>query len=453
MARSKTLTFGLDDIAALTKRGRRGSGLHPMLLKQIEDHVDGGLSGLPEPLLDLLTAVDRTYHETDAELSELETSLHQSSRERSQASDALEALFSALPDQLLRLDDAGRLLDARGGDEGHLLRGVKPRHLVAESVPEVAREAFRQALRRVSTAGTSERIDVVQGEGEARRHYEARLLPLRNGEVLLLVRDITDRVVAEQARAHQAQQEARADAMSQFAYIASHDLRAPLRAIANLAEWIEEDLENTPEGEAKKHIGLLRQRVERMDDLLGGLLEYSKVGREGVSLESVDVASVVHGIADLLGPPPGFTIVADASLPTLETARDPLERVLLNLITNAVKHHDLPTGRIEVAAQDRGDYYAISVRDDGPGIPEAQRERIFGMFQTFHQKKKVEGVGMGLALIKRIVESATGNIVVLDGEGRGAVFELTWPKVWRRDGRASWMPDQAEGEIPPPSVV
>ncbi|MEQ9318347.1 MAG: sensor histidine kinase, partial [Polyangiaceae bacterium] len=119
--------------------------------------------------------------------------------------------------------------------------------------------------------------------------------------------------------------------------------------------------------------------------------------------------------------------------------RDPLERVLLNLITNAVKHHDQDEGRIEVASEDKGDHFIFRVADDGPGIPAKQRERAFEMFQTLH-RKKADGAGMGLALIKRIVENAMGTITLRDGEPRGCVFEFTWPRVWRKATRGSWIP-------------
>jgi signal transduction histidine kinase len=311
--------------------------------------------------------------------------------------------------------------------------------MASSYLPEATQDGFRQAFERVRRDGAMEQVDYAIGENDRRRYYEARIMPVGNGEVLVLVRDNTSRVEAERARAREMEEQARAEAMSQFAYIASHDLRAPLRAIDNLATWIEEDLGDDVEGESKEHLQLLRKRVQRMDNLLEGLLEYSRVGRSGVSLEDVDVADLVVGISDMLGPPKGFDIAAKGKLPTLHTARDPLERVLLNLITNAVKHHDKSAGRIEVVGEEKDDHWVFRVSDDGPGIPEKQRERAFEMFQTLH-RKKADGAGMGLALIKRIVENAMGTITLYDGEPRGCVFEFTWPKQWRKPTRASWAP-------------
>ena len=440
--RSKTLTFGADELAAaLAGEEQR---LHPLLRDQVKAAF-GAYKDVPDHLRGFIDVVNKTYKETEEELGALETSLEHSTRERRQASDALQAVIKALPDLLLRLDTAGRVIDKRGGDQQHNpLSGAQLRHMASAYLPEITQEPFRQAFERVRRDGAMERIDYAVGADDLRRYYEARIMPVGNGEVLLLVRDDTSRVEAERARAREAEEQARAEAMSQFAYIASHDLRAPLRAIDNLATWIEEDLGDEVEGESKEHLQLLRKRVQRMDNLLEGLLEYSRVGRAGVTLEDVDVADLVAGIADMLGPPEGFAIVAEGALPTLHTARDPLERVLLNLITNAVKHHDQSEGRIEVVGDEKDDYWVFRVSDDGPGIPQKQRERAFEMFQTLH-RKKTDGAGMGLALIKRIVENAMGTITLRDREPRGCVFEFTWPKVWRKATRGSWIPPANEG--------
>lgn len=435
--RSKTLTFGADELAAaLAGEEQR---LHPLLREQVKAAF-GAFKDVPAELRAFVDVINKTYKETEEELGALETSLEHSTRERRQASDALQAVIRAIPDLLLRLDTAGRVIDKRGGEQqDNPLSSAQLRHMASSYLPTEMQEPFRLAFERVRREGASEQVDYAIGAEDIRRYYEARIMPVGNGEVLVLVRDNTSRVEAERARAREAEEQARAEAMSQFAYIASHDLRAPLRAIDNLATWIEEDLGDEVEGESKEHLQLLRKRVQRMDNLLEGLLEYSRVGRAGVALEDVDVGDLVSGISDMLGPPEGFTIVAKGLLPMLHTARDPLERVMLNLITNAVKHHDKAQGRIEVASEDQGDHWIFRVVDDGPGIPSKQRERAFEMFQTLH-RKKADGAGMGLALIKRIVENAMGTITLRDGDPRGCVFEFTWPKTWRKATRGSWTP-------------
>lgn len=213
-----------------------------------------------------------------------------------------------------------------------------------------------------------------------------------------------------------------------FVYVASHDLRAPLRGIANLADWIEEDLEGGIEGETQENLDLLKSRVRRMDSLLEGLLQYSRIGRRESRVETLDSGALVAEVIDLLAPPEGFEVVVTLSMPILATQRPPLEMVFRNLIANAIKHHDRSEGRIEVSCRNRGDTYEFSVSDDGPGIAPEYHEKIFGMFQTLKPRDEVEGSGMGLALVKRAVEHVGGSIAVeSEPPRRGATFRFTWP--------------------------
>jgi signal transduction histidine kinase len=389
----------------------------------------GGLSAVPSELRVFVDALDAALHESDAVRNSLDLQLAQSKREQLGASDELDALFRAIPDLLLRLDTAGRVLDVRGGDPANPLSHAPRHNLVSSALPQRAGTALLDAARRVGTSGELERVEYDFEVEGARRWYEARVLPLRKGEVMAMVRDISGRVESERVRAERADQQARAEAMAQFAYIASHDLQAPLRAVDNLATWIEDDAGDKLEGESREHLKLLRARVTHMQSLIRGLLEYSRVGAKGVALEEVTLASVVRGVADLLGPPDGFRIDIDGELPTLTTSRDLLERVFLNLATNAIKHHDRETGTIRVSCRDKGDWLELRVADDGPGIPPDQRERAFEMFKRLATKDK-DGVGMGLPLIKRIVETGGGTIAIEAVEPRGAAFVFTWPKLW-----------------------
>jgi len=118
-------------------------------------------------------------------------------------------------------------------------------------------------------------------------------------------------------------------------------------------------------------------------------------------------------------------------MPKFPTARLPLKRVFMNLLTNAAKHHDRPRGTVHVSCVDNGDHFSFSVADDGPGIPTEYHERVFQMFQTLKPRDTTEGSGMGLALVRRIVESAGGRLTLESGKGRGALFRFTWPRTWQ----------------------
>lgn len=217
--------------------------------------------------------------------------------------------------------------------------------------------------------------------------------------------------------------------LDQFAYITSHDLKAPLRGIANLATWIEEDLGEAVTPEVHAHIDLLRGRVNRMEALIDAILQYSRAGRVKARPEHVDVAHLLRETIDLIAPPFGMSVVAEGELPTLVADRARLQQVFMNLIGNAVKHHHEPTkGTIRIAAEDAGDFWRFTVQDDGPGIAERFHEKIFVIFQTLEARDKVEGTGIGLALVKKIVQSQGGTVTLESQEGKGATFRFTWPK-------------------------
>src|SRR5581483_8753590 len=249
--------------------------------------------------------------------------------------------------------------------------------------------------------------------------------------------DITERKEAEEnlrRRALELARMARAlersnQELDQFAYITSHDLRAPLRGIANLSRWIEEDLGENLTEETRQQLELMRGRVNRMEAMIEGILEYSRVGRVAIKLERVDVGALLSEIVDLLAPPPGFTVEIAPGMPVLVTKKIRLQQVFQNLIGNALKHHHRPEGHIRVSVQDAGEFYEFAVTDDGPGIAPQYHDKVFVIFQTLEARDKVENTGLGLSLVKKIVESQGGTICLESAEGAGATFRFTWPNL------------------------
>lgn len=218
--------------------------------------------------------------------------------------------------------------------------------------------------------------------------------------------------------------------LEQFAYVASHDLKSPLRGIENLIDWLAEDLEGTLNEKNKRYMALLKGRSERMDALLDGLLEYSRVGRKNQTVKRVDTRAMIADIWDLMAPPPTANLTLAKDLPVFETPETPLELVFRNLINNAVKHHDRKDINIVVDCSEVRSFYRFTVQDDGAGIAPEFHERVFGIFQTLKSRDEVEGSGMGLALVKRTVEFY-GGVVGLHSnpeQGRGTTFSFTWPK-------------------------
>jgi PAS domain S-box-containing protein len=217
--------------------------------------------------------------------------------------------------------------------------------------------------------------------------------------------------------------------LEQFAYVASHDLKAPLRAIELLVQWITEGLEGYDKNNVQENLGLLTKRTQRLNRLLDDLLAYSRAGRKVGAHRMADTHALVLDVVQLLDAPPSISISIEEKLPTFRTHTAPLEQVFRNLISNAVKHHPGPEGRIVVSCRDEGDRYVFAVADDGEGIPAQYAERVFEMFQTLKPRDQVEGSGMGLAIVNRIVQWQGGRVwFEPPASGRGTVFKFQWKK-------------------------
>ncbi|MDA9004047.1 ATP-binding protein [bacterium] len=218
------------------------------------------------------------------------------------------------------------------------------------------------------------------------------------------------------------------DELDDFAYVASHDLKSPLRAIDNLCKWVIEDCSEVLPDDSKEHLNKMQQRVKRMENLLSDLLKYSRVGRVDVAVESISVENLVRGVVELINKPKGFIVVISENLPSITTQVSPLQQVFLNLLTNAIKYNDKDTGLVNITSQALSDdLVEFSVSDNGPGIDPKFHERIFQMFQTLNPRDIIESSGMGLAIIKKVVEGQGGQITVTSALGEGSVFTFTWP--------------------------
>lgn len=357
--------------------------------------------------------------------------------ERQSLQSAFEGVFDASPYGLMLVNDAGNILHHNKvlaktlGYEGNALTGQS----LSVLLPQRYREGH-SALMRGYVADARPRM-MGAGRDLAALHADGTEVPVEIGlsrvwwksESLTLV-VVTD--IRERKRMEQELKQANAN-LQEFTYVASHDLRSPLRGISDLLEWIGEDAAQGRHDEVARNLARAAERVHRMEALIDDLLQYARAGRAETRYEEVDLGELIEGILALDPVPVSFTLEKVINVPPVKAFKTPLETVLRNLISNAIKHHDAGTGRVRVAAEVQGENLLITVSDDGPGVPKAAAERIFKLFQTLTASRR-GSTGIGLSVCKRMVEVHGGRIDVVSpvqGE-RGAMFRVWWPAFPRR---------------------
>lgn len=216
--------------------------------------------------------------------------------------------------------------------------------------------------------------------------------------------------------------------LKQFAYIVSHDLKAPLRAISSLTQWIAEDYADKFDDDGREQLALLIGRVKRMELLIEGVLHYSRIGRIQEEPIAVNMNKLVMETIELLSPPKSMTIQMGSHLPVMWGDKTRLGQVIQNLLSNAIKFMDKPQGIIHVTCYEDVDFYRFCVSDNGPGIPEKDFDRIFQIFQTLQSRDTYESTGIGLTLVKKIVELYGGQVWVVSKLREGSEFYFTLPK-------------------------
>ena len=255
-------------------------------------------------------------------------------------------------------------------------------------------------------------------------HFDVELKDTRNDEISQVADSLN--IMAMRLNDNFATLQKKNQELDQFAYVVSHDLKAPLRAINSLAEWIAEDLPEL-DPDVRRNLDLMRGRVQRMENLINGILEYSRIGRKQLPQSEVNVTQLVQEVIDSLSPSGNVTIKVQPNMPEIKAEKILLLQIFSNLIGNAIKYNDKEHPFVEIGFKPVKGGHEFWVKDNGPGIPMEYHQKVFGIFQTMEARDTRESTGIGLAIVKKIMEEKGGSVRLESGEGEGSTFIIYWP--------------------------
>jgi PAS domain S-box-containing protein len=360
----------------------------------------------------------------------VETIVDVSVRERLER--IFQCLVEAAPCGMVMIEPRGRIVLVNPLME--TMSGYTRAELIGAPLEMLLPERFRAthgSYRHAFIASPSKRQMGVGRDLAARRKdgsefpVEIGLNPVpgeESGLVLVAVSDITRRKSME-FELRQAY-----GSLEELKYAVFHGLRSPMRGIADLVEWIEEDLGKSVSPEAARNFGRFNERMLRLEQNLDDLLMYARADTTPVEAVGVDPEVLVAEILETQPVPPDFRIAVHVDAAPFVTSKKPLASALRNLISNAIQHHDLPSGNVDIRVEEVDRYYVFTVSDDGPGIPLVAQERVFRMFRTLAPLGRA-GSGVGLALSRRLVEAHGGKITLTSTDDvRGATFRIWWPR-------------------------
>ncbi len=216
--------------------------------------------------------------------------------------------------------------------------------------------------------------------------------------------------------------------LKSFAYVVSHDLKAPLRAINQLSSWIAEDYADAFDDDGREQMALLQSRARRMHEMIEGILQYSRVGRLKEPREAVDIRRLLDDVIDGLSPAQNIQLVIQPDLPIIQCERVRLFQIFQNLIDNAIKYNDKERMKITISSEPTATDWQFCVADNGPGIDKKYQQKIFQLFQTLSPKDQSKGTGIGLSMIEKVVNNWKGKVWIESDVGQGCQFFFTIPK-------------------------
>jgi two-component system, LuxR family, sensor kinase FixL len=382
-----------------------------------------------ERTAELTTANEQLTQEIDVRKKVEEQLRKTEENYRIQFEGALDAIFVADAETGILIDCNPAATRLVGREKSELIGKHQQILHPPEMIEGEFSDTFRQHLK--EKQGQTLETRIITKTGKIRDvAIKASLIEVRGKKLLQgIFRDITENKKAEAVRNQLLEQLAGANQeLKDFAYVVSHDLKAPLRGIKTIADWISTDYANKLDDDGKEQLKLLANRVDRMHNLIDGILQYSRIGRTEEEKVQVNLNELVLEIIDMLAPPENITITIVNELPSIECEQTRLMQVFQNLLSNAVKYMDKPQGRIKVGCIEENGFWKFNVTDNGPGIEEKYFEKIFKIFQTLAPRDEFESTGIGLTVVKKIVELYKGKIWVESKVGEGTTFFFTLPK-------------------------
>jgi len=371
--------------------------------------------------------------------------------ERMQTEEALRAserkysdLVQQSPDAIISLDKAGNFLSFNPAAER--VSGFSAQEVIGRNITKVGildKESIAKSLNEfglILTGAERQPFDlVITRKDKSHVHIEAngRLIKQKGRKTWIQVtlRDITERRQAEQEleklnkdlesvvwELRRANKE-----LQEFAYITAHDLKTPLRGIGTLADWISTDYADKFDEQGKTQVRLLVEKAKQMSALIDGILQYSRLGHTSPEKRQVDLNTVLSEVIAGIDPPENIEIIIENELPVLMCEKTQIMQVFQNLLSNAVKYMDKPEGQVKVGCVEQDGFWKFSVADNGPGIDEKYFKKIFKIFQTLSPQDRVDSTGIGLSIVKKIVELNAGIVWVESEPGKGSTFFFTLP--------------------------
>lgn len=344
-------------------------------------------------------------------------------------------IINTIPIGMLVIDSQGKIILAN--EHALKLFSYQEKDIVGQSLEKLIPARYRELYQ-------EERKKFIEGRsssaaGDPRElmglHQDGTEFPLEvglsnvilNAEKMLLATLID---ISYRKKLEMNYKEANAN-LEEFIYVASHDLKAPLRGILNLMDWICEDLKGVQPDSVQQNIKRVYDRIHKVETLIDDLLKYARDGRQSSPMIDINLDQMMEDMQKMMSIPTGFQIEIQNAVKTIRAPKTPLETILRNLVSNALQHHDRDQGVVSLSTQAENDFIIFSVIDDGPGIAEKLQDKVFKLFQTLNSKGSS---GVGLAVVKRLVKKHGGRVELISKDNtRGCTFKVYWPLFIRRE--------------------